>query len=149
MCRPVSVLRFGHLTAQKWTQVGHGLVLSAGGLAHWQAKFGRRLVDFAAQNAGGGLAVVDRCQQRSLCGLADIPGRLSAAMLHAGASCVLGPAIAASVLVCRPRGVGERLGPQCRSHPSEMAGGGRDGRLSATFSRPRVFFVTALLLAPA
>jgi predicted MFS family arabinose efflux permease len=91
-----------YLTTQKWTQVEIGLVLSIGGL-----------IGLIGQMPGG--AIVDAARSERLvaslavatigtCALAYaawpiFPVVVTAAMLHAAASCVLGPAIAAISLV--------------------------------------------------
>src|SRR6202171_2112432 len=102
-----------YLTTQKWTQVEIGLVLSIGGL-----------VGLIGQMPGG--AIVDAARsERLVAGLAVatigisalgyaawpiFPVVVTAATLHAAASCVLGPAIAAiSLGLVGPLAMGERL----------------------------------------
>src|SRR6266851_2538424 len=90
-----------YLTEQKWTQIDIGLILTVSGV-----------VALAGQMPGG--AIVDAARsERLVAGLAVaaiavsalayavwpvFPVILAAAILHAAASCVLGPAIAAMSL---------------------------------------------------
>ena len=107
-----------YLTTQKWTQVEIGLVLSIGGL-----------IGLIGQIPGG--AIVDAARsERLVAGLAVatigisalgyaawpiFPVVVIAATLHAAASCVLGPAIAAiSLGLVGPLAIGERLGRNAR-----------------------------------
>jgi predicted MFS family arabinose efflux permease len=107
-----------YLTTQKWTQVEIGLVLSIGGV-----------IALIGQMPGG--AIVDAARsERLVAGLAVatigvsalgyaawpiFPVVVAAATLHAAASCVLGPAIAAiSLGLVGPRGIGERFGRNAR-----------------------------------
>src|SRR3982074_1209132 len=105
-------------TTQKWPQVEIGLVLSIGGL-----------IGLIGQIPGG--AIVDAARsERLVAGLAVatigisalgyaawpiFPVVVIAATLHAAASCVLGPAIAAiSLGLVGPLAIGERLGRNAR-----------------------------------
>ena len=107
-----------YLTTQKWTQVEIGLVLSIGGI-----------VGLIGQMPGG--AIIDAARsERLVAGLAVaaigvsalayaawpiFPVIALAATLHAAASCVLGPAIAAiSLGLVGPAAIGERLGRNAR-----------------------------------
>ena len=107
-----------YLTTQKWTQVEIGLVLSIGGI-----------VGLIGQMPGG--AIIDAARsERLVAGLAVgaigvaalayaawpiFPVIAAAATLHAMASCVLGPAIAAiSLGLVGPAAIGERLGRNAR-----------------------------------
>jgi MFS family permease len=79
------------------------------------------------------------------------PVILAAAVLHAAASCVLGPAIAAiSLGLVGPNGIGERLGRNAR-FASIGAGlsAGVMGACGYFFETRSVFLVTAALLLPA
>jgi predicted MFS family arabinose efflux permease len=143
-----------YLTGQKWTQVDIGLVLSAAGLVALVGQIpGGALVDFARSErlvAGIAIAAI------SISALAYAawpiePVVLSAAILHAGASCVLGPAIAAiSLGLVGHAAVGERLGRNARfaSIGNGLAAAAM-GACGYFLSARAVFFVTALLLAPA
>jgi predicted MFS family arabinose efflux permease len=143
-----------YLTAQHWTQVDIGLVLSVAGL-----------VALAGQIPGG--AIVDAARsERLVAGFAIImisiaalsyaawpifPIVLGAAILHATASCVLGPAIAAiSLGLVGHTAIGERLGRNARfaSIGNGIAAAAM-GACGYLFSTRAVFFVTALLLVPA
>src|SRR5260370_11181580 len=107
-----------YLTTQKWTQVEIGLVLSIGGI-----------VGLIGQMPGG--AIIDAARRERLVagfavgaiGVAALayaawpifPVIAAAATLHAMASCVLGPAIAAIRLgLVGPAAIGERLGRNAR-----------------------------------
>jgi predicted MFS family arabinose efflux permease len=143
-----------YLTAQKWTQVDIGLVLSAAGLVALVGQIpGGALIDFArSERLVAGLAVA----AISISALAYAawpiqPVVLAAAILHSGASCVLGPAIAAiSLGLVGHAAVGERLGRNARfaSIGNGLAAAAM-GACGYFLSARAVFFVTALLLAPA
>jgi predicted MFS family arabinose efflux permease len=107
-----------YLTTQKWTQAEIGLILSIGGI-----------VGLIGQMPGG--AIIDAARsERFVAGLAVATIGVSAlayaawpifpiialaAFLHAAASCVLGPAIAAiSLGLVGPGAIGERLGRNAR-----------------------------------
>ncbi len=107
-----------YLTTQKWTQSEIGLILSIGGI-----------IGLIGQMPGG--AVIDAARsERLVAGLAVatiglnalayaawpiFPVIALAAILHAAASCVLGPAIAAiSLGLVGPEAIGERLGRNAR-----------------------------------
>lgn len=107
-----------YLTTQKWTLTEIGLVLSIGGV-----------VGLIGQMPGG--AIIDAARsERLVAGLAVatiglvalayaawpiFPVIAIAATLHAAASCVLGPAIAAiSLGLVGPRAISERLGRNAR-----------------------------------
>ena len=107
-----------YLTTQKWTQADIGMLLSVAGL-----------VALVGQMPGG--AVVDTAKsERFVAALAMIaigaaaltyaawpifPVVLTAAVMHAAASCVLGPAIAAiSLGLVGHAAIGERLGRNAR-----------------------------------
>jgi MFS family permease len=142
-----------YLTTQKWTQVEIGIVLSVGGL-----------VALIGQMPGG--AIVDAARsERRLVGLAVttigtcalayfaspiFPIVMAAAMLHAVASCVIGPAIAAiSLGLVGPSGIGERLGRNARF---ASLGNGMTaavmGACGYLLSSRAVFLVTAILVVP-
>jgi predicted MFS family arabinose efflux permease len=143
-----------YLTAQKWTQVDIGLVLSAAGLVALVGQIpGGALVDFArSERLVAGLAVAAiSVSALAYAAWPILPVVLSAAILHAGASCVLGPAIAAiSLGLVGHAVVGERLGRNARfaSIGNGLAAAAM-GACGYFLSARAVFFVTALLLAPA
>jgi MFS family permease len=142
-----------YLTTQKWTQVEIGLVLSIGGL-----------VGLIGQMPGG--AIVDAARsERLVAGIAVaaigisalgyavwpiFPVVVSAATLHAAASCVLGPAIAAiSLGLVGPHAMGERLGRNARY---ASLGNGIAAAVMGTcgylLSSRSVFLVTFILAVP-
>lgn len=142
-----------YLTTQKWTHVEIGLVLSVGGL-----------IALLGQMPGG--AIVDAARsERLVAGLAVatigisalgyavwpiFPVVMSAAALHAAASCVLGPAIAAiSLGLVGPLAIGERLGRNARY---ASLGNGVAAAVMGTcgylFSSRSVFLVTFILAIP-
>jgi predicted MFS family arabinose efflux permease len=142
-----------YLTTQKWTQVEIGLVLSIGGV-----------VGLIGQMPGG--AIVDAARsERLVAGLAVatigaaalayaawpiFPVVVMAATLHAVASCVLGPAIAAiSLGLVGPLAIGERLGRNARfaslGNGTAAAVMGTAGYLLSSRS---VFLVTFVLAVP-
>jgi MFS family permease len=143
-----------YLTTQKWTQGQIGLVLSIGGI-----------VGLIGQMPGG--AIVDAARsERLVAGLAVatigfsalgyavwpiFPVVVAAATLHAAASCVLGPAIAAvSLGLVGPYAIGERLGRNARF---ASLGNGIAAAVMGTFgyllSSRSVFVVTFVLAIPA
>ena len=142
-----------YLTTQKWTQVEIGFVLSIGGL-----------VGLIGQMPGG--AIVDAARsERLVAGLAVatigvsalgyaawpiFPVVVAAATLHAAASCVLGPAIAAiSLGLVGPLAIGERLGRNARF---ASLGNGVAAAVMGTcgylLSSRSVFLVTFMLAIP-
>jgi predicted MFS family arabinose efflux permease len=142
-----------YLTTQKWTQVEIGFVLSIGGL-----------VGLIGQMPGG--AIVDAARsERLVAGLAVatigisalgyaawpiFPVVVIAATLHAAASCVLGPAIAAiSLGLVGPFAIGERLGRNARY---ASLGNGVAAAVMGTcgylLSSRSVFLVTFVLAIP-
>jgi len=142
-----------YLTTQKWTQVEIGFVLSIGGV-----------VGLIGQMPGG--AIVDAARsERLVAGLAIATIGISAlayaawpifpvvavaATLHAAASCVLGPAIAAiSLGLVGPLAIGERFGRNARF---ASLGNGVAAALMGTcgylLSSRSVFLVTFILAIP-
>lgn len=143
-----------YLTTQKWTQVEIGTVLSIGGI-----------VGLIGQMPGG--AVIDAARSERLVaalavatiGLSALcyalwpvfPVVVTAATLHAAASCVLGPAIAAiSLGLVGPVAMSERLGRNARF---ASVGNGTAAALMGTvgyfLSSRSVFLVTFILAIPA
>jgi predicted MFS family arabinose efflux permease len=142
-----------YLTTQKWTQVEIGFVLSIGGI-----------VALIGQMPGG--AIVDAARsERLVAGLAVatigvsalgyaawpiFPVVVAAATLHAAASCVLGPAIAAiSLGLVGPLAIGERFGRNARY---ASLGNGVAAAVMGTcgylLSSRSVFLVTFVLAIP-
>jgi MFS family permease len=142
-----------YLTSQRWTQVDIGLVLTISGL-----------IALVGQVPGG--MVVDRARsERLVAGFAmtaiaasaliyaSFPifaAILIAVVLHALASCVLGPCIAAiSLGLVGYAGIAERLGRNARfaSVGSGLAAAVM-GSVGYFFSPRSVFIVTAILVVP-
>ena len=141
-----------YLTAQKWTQVDIGLVLSGGRLRLAdRPDAGRRAGRCRALRAAGRRhrGRRDLRQRAGLCGAADLSRWCSsAAVLHALASCVLGPAIAAiSLGLVGHAAIGERLGRNARfaSVGNGLAAAAM-GACGYLLSARAVFIVTVLLL---
>jgi MFS family permease len=140
-----------YLTTQKWTQVEIGSVLAIGSI-----------VALIGQMPGG--AIIDAAKsERLVAGLAIAtigfsalayaawpiyPVIATAAMLHAAASCVLGPAIAAiSLGLVGPHAMGERLGRNARF---ASLGNGFAAALMGTVGylvSSRAVFIVAFILA--
>ena len=107
-----------YLTTQKWTQGEIGLVLSIGSIVALIGQMpGGAIVDAArSERLVAGLAVAT-IGGAALCYATwpIFPVVVAAATLHAAASCVLGPAIAAiSLGLVGPLKIGERLGRNAR-----------------------------------
>jgi predicted MFS family arabinose efflux permease len=142
-----------YLTTQKWTQVEIGFVLSIGGIIGLIGQMpGGAIVDFArSERLVASLAVATIGVSALGYALWPIfPVVVAAATLHAAASCVLGPAIAAiSLGLVGPRSIGERLGRNARfaslGNGSAAALMGACGYLLSSRS---VFLVTSMLAIP-
>ena len=142
-----------YLTTQKWTQVEIGFVLSIGGIVGLLGQMpGGAIVDAArSTKLVAGAAVLTIC----FCALGYaafpvFPIVVTAATLHAMASCVLGPAIAAvSLGLVGPLRIGERLGRNARF---ASLGNGVAAAVMGTcgyyLSSRSVFVVTFLLALP-
>jgi predicted MFS family arabinose efflux permease len=142
-----------YLTTQKWTQAEIGLVLSIGGVVGLIGQMpGGAIVDAARSErlvAGFAIAAIGI----SALGYATWPifaVVLTAATLHAAASCVLGPAIAAiSLGLVGPLKIGERLGRNARY---ASLGNGVAAAVMGTcgywLSSRSVFLVTFILAVP-
>ena len=142
-----------YLTTQKWTQAQIGLMLSIGGIVGLMGQMpGGAIVDAArSERLVAGLAVAT-IGFSAICYAAwpTFPVVVTAATLHAAASCVLGPAIAAiSLGLVGPYAIGERLGRNARfaSLGSGVAAAvmGTAGYLVSSRS---VFLVTFVLAIP-
>jgi MFS family permease len=142
-----------YLTTQKWTQVEIGFVLSIGGIIGLIGQMpGGAIVDAArSERLVAGLAVATIGTSALAYALWPIfPVVALAATLHALASCVLGPAIAAiSLGLVGPLAVGERFGRNARfaslGNGSAAALMGACGYLLSSRS---VFLVTFILAFP-
>jgi predicted MFS family arabinose efflux permease len=143
-----------YLTTQKWTQIDIGLMLTVSGLV---ALFGQipggALVDAAkSERTVAAIAIVAiAVSALAYAALPVFAVVMSASVLHAAASCVLGPAMAAiSLGLVGHRAISERLGRNARfaSIGSGLAAAAM-GACGYFLSARAVFFVTALLLVPA
>ena len=142
-----------YLTTQKWTQIEIGLVLTVAGLVALVGQMpGGALVDAArSERLVAGVAVTLIAGSALVYATWPIfPAVLAAATMHAAASCVLGPAIAAiSLGLVGHAAVGERFGRNARF---ASIGAGLSaavmGAFGYFFSAEAVFFVTAALLVP-
>jgi len=143
-----------YLTAHAWTQLDIGLVLTAGGLVALACQMpGGVLVD-AVRSARPVAMVAVAAICVSALALAIWPtfvAVMAARVLHAGASCVLGPVIAAlSLGLVGHAALGARLGRNARfasiGNGFAAAVMGASGYL---LSNQAVFFLTAALAAPA
>src|SRR5215813_6761003 len=107
-----------YLTTEKWTQAEIGLVLSIGSVVGLIGQMpGGAIVDFArSERLIAGLAIVAiGCAALAYAALPIFPVVATAATLHAAASCVLGPAIAAiSLGLVGPYAISDRLGRNAR-----------------------------------
>jgi len=142
-----------YLTTHQWTQVDIGLVLTAGGLAAlaFQMPGGLLLDAVRSERRVAALAMIGISASALLLALWPIfPAVLGAQILHAAASCVLNPAIAAiSLGLVGHAAVGERFGRNARfaSIGSGLAAAGM-GATGYFLSNQAVFLVTALLTIP-
>ncbi len=143
-----------YLTEQKWTQVDIGLILSAGGFVSLIGQMpGGALVDAArSERLVCGIAIVAICVSALTYAISPIfPMVLLGSVLHALASCVLGPAMAAiSLGLVGHAAIGERLGRNARfaSIGNGLAAAAM-GAVGYLISNRSVFVVTVLLLGPA
>jgi MFS family permease len=142
-----------YLTTQKWTQVEIGLVLSIGGLVALIGQMpGGAIVDAARSErlvAGLAVATIGVCAL-GYAAWPIFPVVVAAATLHAAASCVLGPAIAAiSLGLVGPLAIGERFGRNARY---ASLGNGVAAAVMGTcgylLSSRSVFLVTFILAIP-
>jgi predicted MFS family arabinose efflux permease len=142
-----------YLTTQKWTQAQIGLVLSIGGVVGLIGQMpGGAIIDAArSERLVASLAVATiGCSALAYAAWPIFPIVATAATLHAAASCVLGPAIAAiSLGLVGPRGIARRLGRNARF---ASLGNGVAAAVMGTagylLSSRSVFLVTFLLAFP-
>jgi MFS family permease len=142
-----------YLTTQKWTQVEIGTVLSIGGVVALIGQMpGGAIIDAAKSErlvAGLAIAMIG-VSALSYAAWPIFPVVVAAATLHAAASCVLGPAIAAiSLGLVGPLAMGERLGRNARF---ASLGNGVAAAVMGTcgylLSSRSVFLVTFILAIP-
>src|ERR1700744_4544299 len=142
-----------YLTTQKWTQVEIGSVLSIGSvIALFGQMPGGAIIDAAkSERLVAGLAIATiGCAALAYAAWPIFPVVAAAATLHAAASCVLGPAIAAiSLGLVGPFAISERLGRNARF---ASLGNGVAAALMGTFgyllSSRSVFLVAFMLAIP-
>lgn len=142
-----------YLTTQKWTQVEIGFVLSIGGVVALLGQMpGGALVDAIRSTrlvVGAAIVAIAGCAL-AYAAAPIFPVVVTAATVHAMASCVLGPAIAAMSLgLVGPMRIGERLGRNARF---ASLGNGVAAAVMGTcgylLSSRSVFIVTFLLAIP-
>jgi predicted MFS family arabinose efflux permease len=137
-----------------WTQVDIGLMLTVGSLVALVGNMpGGAIVDAArSERFVAGVAVVAiGVSALAFAAWPIFPIILGAAVLHAAASCVLGPAMAAiSLGLVNPSDIGVRFGRNARfaSIGTGLAALAM-GAFGYWFSPRAVFLVTAILLGPA
>jgi MFS family permease len=142
-----------YLTTQAWTQTDIGLALTVGGL-----------VALIGQMPGG--AIVDAARSEKLVAAISVgaiaasalalvaapvfPVVLLSQIVHSGASCVLGPALAAiSLGLVGHHAIGERLGRNARfAAIGNGLAAGAMGACGYFISNRFVFVATALLVVP-
>jgi len=143
-----------YLTSQKWTQVDIGFILTIGGLISLfgQVPGGALLDRLQAPRRAAAIAISIIALSALILALwPTYAGVLVSRILQAGASCVLGPAIAALSLGLVPRNrIGDRFG---RNAAFASVGAGLAaaamGACGYYISNQAVFFVTAALGVPA
>jgi predicted MFS family arabinose efflux permease len=141
-----------YLTGQRWTQFDIGLVQSAAGIVSLIGQMpGGAIVDAArSERVVAGVAIVTICVAAlTYAALPIFPVVLT--VLHALASCVLGPAMAAiSLGLVGHAAIGARLGRNARfaSIGNGLAAAVM-GACGYLLSARAVFIVTVLLLGPA
>jgi len=142
-----------YLTAQAWTQTDIGLVLTAGSLVALVGQMpGGAIVDAARSEkfvAAISIAAI-AASALALAAAPIFPAVLLSQVVHAGASCVLGPALAAiSLGLVGHHGIGERLGRNARfAAIGNGLAAGVMGACGYFISNRFVFVATALLVAP-
>ena len=143
-----------YLTTQRWTQIDIGLILSVSGFVSLIGQMpGGAVVDAArSERFVAGIAVAAICVSAlTYAALPIFPAVFGAAILHAAASCLLGPAIAAiSLGLVGHAAISERLGRNARfaSIGNGLAAAAM-GACGYFLSARAVFVVTVLLLVPA
>jgi len=143
-----------YLTAQRWTQFDIGLVLSAAGIVSLVGQMpGGAVVDAArSERFVAGIAVIAICISALTYAMLPIfPIVLAGSILHALASCVLGPAMAAiSLGLVGHAAIGERLGRNARfASVGNGLAAAVMGAVGYLLSARAVFVVTVFLLVPA
>ncbi|HEX2653777.1 MAG TPA: MFS transporter, partial [Xanthobacteraceae bacterium] len=142
-----------YLTAHAWTQVDIGLVLTVGGLVALICQIpGGAIVDLArSERFVAMIAVLAIAVSALAIAVWPIfPMVLGAQILHAAASCVLGPAIVAiSLGLVGHVAIGERLGRNARfASIGNAVSAALMGATGYLLSNRAVFFFTAALAIP-
>jgi len=142
-----------YLTAQAWTQTDIGLVLTAGSLVALLGQMpGGAIVDAArSEKFVAALSIAAIAASALLLAAAPIfPAVLLSQVVHAGASCVLGPALAAiSLGLVGHHAIGERLGRNARfAAIGNGLAAAAMGACGYFISDRFVFVATALLVLP-
>jgi MFS family permease len=143
-----------YLTAQRWTQVDIGLVLSIGGLVALAGQIpGGAIVDAvrSERNAAAISLVAISVSALAFALWPAFPAVLAASILHSAASCVLGPAmVAISLGLVGHAAISERLGRNVRflSIGNGLAAAAM-GACGYFLSKASVFYVTAVMSVPA
>ncbi|MGP0093515.1 MAG: MFS transporter [Xanthobacteraceae bacterium] len=143
-----------YLTGQAWSQTDIGLVLTAGGLFALAAQMpGGAIVDAVrSRHLIASLAIAAICVSALTLAIWPLfPVVMAGRILQAGASCVLGPVIAAlSLNLVGHAALGERLGRNARfaSIGNGLAAAGM-GVCGQCLSPRAVFVLTAALVLPA
>ena len=143
-----------YLTTERWTQFDIGLVLSAAGFVSLLGQMpGGALVDAArSERFVAGVAIITICiSALTYAALPIFPIVLAGSILHALASCVLGPAmVAISLGLVGHASIGERLGRNARfASIGNGLAAAIMGACGYLLSARAVFIVTVLLLLPA
>ena len=143
-----------YLTGQRWTQFDIGLVQSAAGIVSLIGQMpGGAIVDAArSERFVAGIAIVTICVAAlTYAALPIFPVVLMGSILHALASCVLGPAMAAiSLGLVGHAAIGARLGRNARfASVGNGLAAAVMGACGYLLSARAVFVVTVLLLGPA
>lgn len=143
-----------YLSANAWTQGEIGLVLTAGGLVALAGQIPAGVLVDAIRSARliATLAIVAiSISALALAVWPVFPVVMGARLLHAAASCILGPVIAAlSLAVAGHAGFGERLGRNARfASLGAGIGAAAMGACGQFLSTRSVFLFTAALTLPA
>jgi MFS family permease len=142
-----------YLTVHKWTQADIGLVLTAGGIVALAGQMpGGALVDAArSERVAAALGILGiGASAATILAWPIFAAVLAAKVLHAAASCILGPAIGAiSLGLVGHAALGERLGRNARfaAIGTGIAAAGM-GAVGYFVSSRGVFVVTVLLCLP-
>jgi predicted MFS family arabinose efflux permease len=143
-----------YLTGQAWNQVDIGLVLTVGGLVALAGQMpGGALID-AVRSArfAASLAVLAICASAAVLAMWPVfPAVMASRVLHAAATCVLGPAIAAiSLGLVGYTRLGERLGRNARfASLGNGIAAGLMGVCGYAVGSRAIFIAVAVLAVPA